>query len=126
MNLAQNQPSQPPARPASEPLDLAEKGGPKDGQPQKLDRRLFVQLTVFTGCGHPELLASELQATGLDCVLYAEANDPRGVGVLALSEDPEGFVKKLRPALNKGAFAPLTLKPEFSMLGRTYSLGYEP
>jgi chlorite dismutase len=121
-----HQPSQPHSAAPSEPLDLSEKGGPKNGQPQKLDRRLFMQLSVFTGCSHPEVLAQDLKATGLDCVLYADVNDPRGVGVLALSEDPEAFVAKLRPALNKGGFAPLTLKPEFSLLGRTYSLGYEP
>jgi chlorite dismutase len=126
MTLAQPQHPQHPQRPASEPLDLSEKGGPKDGQPQKLDRRLFVQLTVFTGCAHPEILGPELQAAGVDCVVYAEAGDPRGVGVLALAEDPETLVRKLRPAMSKGAFAALTVKPEFSMFGRTYALGYEP
>ena len=31
-------------------LDLDEKGRPKNGEPQKMDRRLFVQLLVFNGC----------------------------------------------------------------------------
>jgi chlorite dismutase len=125
MTTAQ-QPQHPHTQPASQPLDLSEKGAPKGGEPYKLDRRLFMQLTVFSGCAHPESLVAELKACGVDCVLYADLNDPRGAGVLAMSEEPADFATKLRDAFAKGAFAPLQVKSEFSMLGRTYSLGYEP
>jgi hypothetical protein len=36
-------------RRGAEPPDLAEKGGMKDGQPQRLDRRLFMQFLAFGG-----------------------------------------------------------------------------
>ncbi len=117
----------PPPHPApAQPLDLREKGGPKDGQPQLLDRRLFMQLQAFGGCADPAPLASALAASGLSAVLYADLNDPRGVGVLTMSEDPEHFIAKVRPLLNSGPFAALAPKPDFAMFGRTYALGYEP
>ena len=48
------------------------------------------------------------------------------MGILSLTRTPEAFVERVRPALNSGPCAPLTLKPEFSMMGRTYAIGYEP
>ena len=33
-----------------EPPDLSEKGGMKDGQPQRSNERLFMQLLAFGGC----------------------------------------------------------------------------
>jgi hypothetical protein len=126
------QPSHPrpaaPSHPSPETpaLELRERGGAKNGVPQFSDRRLFVQLTAFSGCRDARGLLGALDATGVDCVVYEELNDPTGVAVLAMSEDPGLFVAKLRPALVSGPFSGLTVKPEFSMLGRTYSLGYEP
>ncbi len=107
-------------------LDLREKGGPKDGQPQFSDKRLFLQLTVFTGCRDAELLVDTLANGGLDCILYEEVNDPTGVAVLAMTENPELLVTQLRRSLVAGPFKDLTPKNEFAMLGRTYALGYEP
>lgn len=112
--------------PADAPLDLRERGGMKEGQPQLSDKRLFMSLNAWTGCRDSRPLAEALAACGLDCVLYEEVSDPLGVAVLAMTEEPAQFVEKLRPALAGGPFAPLTPKPEFTMLGRTYSLGYEP
>ncbi len=116
--------AQPPAQ--EPPLDLREKGGPKNGQPQFSDRRLFVQLQAFGGCRDARPLAKALAAAGLSAVLYEDANDPRGVGVLAMSEEPEDLLARLRPVFNQAPFAEMTLKPEYAMLGRTYALGYEP
>ena len=107
-------------------LDLSEKGGARGGEPQRLNRRLFMQLQAFTGCLHPEVLVQALASSGIEGVLYEDVNDARGVALLAMAEDPEVFTAKVRPILNKGPFAALTPKPEFSLLGRTYSLGYEP
>ncbi len=115
--------SQPPAQ---EPLDLREKGGPKNGQPQLLDKRLFMQLSAFGGCGHAEELVKALSAAGVEGVLYEDVNDPRGVALLTMSEDPAYFLNVVRPLLNKPPFASLTFKPEFALFGRTYALGYEP
>ncbi len=116
--------SSPPVEAAA--LDLREKGGPKDGQPQFSDKRLFVQLTAFGGCRDAAPLIDGLKGTGLDCVLYEEVNDPTGVAVLAMTENPELLVTKLRRAFASGPFSDLAPKNEFAMLGRTYALGYEP
>lgn len=122
-----------PTRPASThtpaadaPLDLRERGGMKEGQPQLSDRRLFVSLNAWTGCRDSKPLAAALAQTGLDCVVYEELSDPLGVAVLAMTESPAKLLDALRPALASAPFAALSPKPEFSMLGRTYSLGYEP
>jgi chlorite dismutase len=53
-------------------------------------------------------------------------NDPRGVALLTLNEDPNYFFDRVRPVLNDVPFSSLVQKPEYTMVGRTYSLGYEP
>jgi chlorite dismutase len=109
-----------------EPPDLSEKGGPRDGDPQRSDRRLFVQLLAFGGCADTSAVARHLQDAGVEGVVYEDVNDPRGIAVLTFAEDPAVFVERVRPALTSGPCAGLALKPDYSMLGRTYSLGYEP
>jgi chlorite dismutase len=109
-----------------EPPDLSEKGGLKDGEPQRSDERLFMQLLVFGGCADPAAVGAHLQQSGLEGVVYQDVNDPRGVAILTLTRTPESFVERLRPALNGGPCAPLAQKPEYTMLGRTYAIGYEP
>ncbi len=115
-------------RPSHEPEapDLREKGGPKDGQPQFLDRRLFMQFLAFTGCEDTAALIGGLDTAGIDGVLYEDVNDPRGVALLTWTEDPAFFIRTVRPMLKTGPFAALWLREEFIMLGRTYSIGYEP
>ena len=88
-------------------------------------RRLYMQLQVVTGCLDPKPLVSALEASRLEAVLYRDVNDPRGVGVLAMSEDPAFFAAGLRDVLNAEPFAGLTLRPELTMLGRTYASGFE-
>jgi Chlorite dismutase len=109
-----------------DPPDLSEKGGLKDGEPQRSDERLFMQLLAFEGCRNAAAVAGHLQHAGVEGAVYEDVNDPRGVAILALTRTPQAFVDTLRPALNGGPFADLTLKPEYTMLGRTYSIGYEP
>ncbi|HTM23597.1 MAG TPA: chlorite dismutase family protein [Vicinamibacterales bacterium] len=113
-------------RGAIEPPDLSEKGGLKDGQVQKSDERLFMQLLAFGGCRDAGEVARHLKHAGVEAVVYEDANDPSGIAVLAVTRKPETFLETVRPALNTGPCAALTLKPEFTMLGRTYALGYEP
>jgi hypothetical protein len=105
--------------------ELNERGAMKDGQRQVSDRRLFMLLQVFTGCPNPEPLIQELSESRLEGVLYRNVADPRGVAILAMSEDPAFFVNELRELLNSGPFADLHLLPEYTMLGRTYSTGFE-
>ena len=109
-----------------EPPDISEKGGMKGGQPQRADTRLFMQFLAFGGCPDPRPLADAIQRAGDDGVLYEDMNDPRGVALLTFSEDPNVFLDRVRPLLNQPPFAALVQKPEYTMVGRTYSLGYEP
>ncbi len=106
-------------------LDLAEKGKAEDGSQTRLDRRLFVQLLAFTDCLDTAPLVAALSASGIEGVLYASAHDPRGVAVLTFSEDPDFFVTAVRRLLTAPPFAGLTPVPHLTMLGRTYSIGYE-
>ncbi|MBI4423274.1 MAG: chlorite dismutase family protein [Elusimicrobia bacterium] len=112
--------------PQKEILDLAEKGGARQGVRQSLDRRLFMQLLAFTGCRDSAPLVEALKASGLAAVLYADVNDPRGGAVLAMDEDPGLFAGRWRELLARAPFDALAFRAESTMLGRTYSLGYEP
>src|SRR5947209_20443191 len=69
--------------------DLREKATNPKGEAQVSEKRLYLQLQVYTGCDRAESLVEELKASGLESVLYLDVNDPKGVGVLAMSEDPE-------------------------------------
>jgi hypothetical protein len=109
-----------------EPPDLSEKGGVKDGVQQRSDERLFMQLLVFGDCEDAPAVARQLEAAGVEGVVYEDLNDPHGIAVLSMERNPEAFVERLRPQLKSGVCGGLRLKPEFTMLGRTYSLGYEP
>jgi chlorite dismutase len=114
------------ARRGPEPPDLSEKGGVRNGVPQRSDRRLFMQFMAFGGCESTKAVVSAIEAAAVSGVLYEDVNDPRGIGVLTLSEDPSFFLDRVRPMLNGPAFRPLVQKPEHTMLGRTYAIGYEP
>jgi Chlorite dismutase len=114
------------ARRGPAPPDLSEKGGAKDGSPQRSDRRLFMQFMAFGGCPDATPLADALARAKVPGVLYEDVNDPRGVGLLTLSEDPDFFLDRVRPLLNGPGFSLLVQKREYTMLGRTYAIGYEP
>jgi len=58
--------------------------------------------------------------------LYQEIDVPRSGGLLTFDEDPAFFVDRIRRLDNTGLYSVLIRKPEYTMLGRTYSLGYEP
>lgn len=98
----------------------------KDGQPQRSNERLFMQFLAFGGCTDATPLADTLARAKIAGVLYEDVNDPRGVGLLTFSDDPDFFIDRVRPLFNETAFASLAQKPEYTMLGRTYAIGYEP
>ena len=102
-------------------VDVRERGANQ----QLSDRRLYMQLQVFTGCTDSKPLVGALEASGMEAVLYEDVNDPRGVGVLTMTEDPTFFVTGVRDLLNRGPFAGLPLRPELTMMGRTYASGFE-
>lgn len=116
----------PRGRARIEPPDLSEKGGLKNGQPQRSDDRLFMQLLAFGNCRDAQGVARHLSQAGTPVVVYEDVNDPTGIAVLAVAENPGAFVERMRPLLISGPCTTLTPKPAFTMLGRTYSLGYEP
>jgi hypothetical protein len=109
-----------------EPPDISEKGGIKNGEPQRSDTRLFMQFLAFGGCDGTRPLIDALTAAGVAGVLYEDVNDPRGVALLTFDQDPNFFLDRVRPLLNEPGFRSLVQKPEYTMLGRTYSIGYEP
>jgi chlorite dismutase len=113
------------------PLDLRERGAERDGQPQALDRRLFMQLLAFE-CA-PDLAPQEASAflieavarAPIGAVVYEDVNHPGGFAVLGFSERPLDFVERLRPELGTPRLRGLRLREPLSMLGRTYSTGFE-
>lgn len=109
----------------AEQLDIRERGR-ANGEVIYSDRRLFMQFFGFGEVNRVEFLVEALEEAGLDAVLYEDLNDPQGVGLLTFSEDPNFFVDTLRPFLNRPPFVALLPKPEFTLFGRTYALGYEP
>lgn len=107
-------------------IDVAEKIRDADGNPTRLDRRLFMQLLCFGSCADVAILTEALEHASLDAVLYLDMNDPEGIGLLTWSEDPLFFVSRLRLFVNQLPFKSLRFKPEYTMMGRTYALGNEP
>ena len=89
------------------------------------ERRLYVQLQVFTLCADVKPLVRALEATGHEGVLYRDVADPRGVAVLGMHEDPAYFVSAFRDLLNSEPFVALQHRPDLAMFGRTYASGFE-
>lgn len=116
------------AQPSShhgEAIDVRERGA----EGQALDERLFMQLLVVR-CRGPvdltvEYLKSRLKEEGVASVLYADVNDPWSIGLLTWSSDPSDFVSRLRPVLVHPKGPLLDMRNDMTMLGRTYSTGYE-
>jgi chlorite dismutase len=122
MNETSKRPESPPE---VQPLDLSEKGR-RGGEVISLDRRLFMKFTAFGRCFDPHAAIAALQEENVEGALYVDVNDPQGIGVMVASEDPEYFVTTLRSLFSHRPFADFLHKAEFDMLGRSYSIGYEP
>ena len=114
--------AKPETKPAETKIDVQERGAGG----QVLDRRLYMQLQVYGGCADPEPLAAALEKAGVEAALYRDINDPRGVGVLGMHEDPAFFVTRFREILAAEPFDALTHRPALTMLGRSYASGFEP
>ena len=109
-------------------VDLNERGADKSGAPISMNRRLFMQLLAFE-CDDTTTLLPELgkalREAGIPSVVYEDVNHPRGFAVLTFSEEPLDFANKVRPLLGGSRLGGLRPRPELSMLGRTYSTGFE-
>jgi len=114
-----------PDAPEADVADVAEHGRSAEGEVTSLDRRLFMQLHAFGGARDTGALVAALEAAEIAGALYEDVNDPTGVALLTLSENPETFVSEHRSFLQSSPFAGLTPRPEVTMLGRTYAIGYE-
>ena len=114
------------SEPDTDSPDLLEHGAPVRGEPQALDTRLFVQLQVFTGCLDVPSVVDAVRQSELTAAVYVNLNDPRGVGVVAMDEDPAMFAESFRALLTAPPFCNLSPVPDFTMIGRTYGQGREP
>jgi chlorite dismutase len=103
-------------------VDVREKGASQ----QVSERRLFVQLQVWTGCADAKPLVAAVERGRIEGVLYHDVNDPAGVALLALHENPAFFPTDLRALLSGEPFAGLRHRADLTMLGRTYASGFEP
>lgn len=114
-------------------VDVWERTKGYGGKPvEAMNRRLFMQLLAYesepgsTVEESLEALKEQLVAREASAVLYEDVNHPRSIGVLSYSENPEDFVKRVRPALDHPGVSKLRPRSDMTMVGRTYSTGYEP
>ena len=132
MTSAQPEGEKPPQQPGLPTIDVNEYGGKKEGERQKMNRRLFMQLVVFdvpqgmSADGVGKDTAALLRARKIPSIVYADAMSPRGLGLLTWAEDPAHFVTKVRPLFGEAPLDKTTLRNDYAMIGRTYSTGHEP
>ena len=107
-------------------IDIQEHGMDRDGTKRSSDRRLFMQLQVFGECMDRLAVAEGLKHRSVDAVLYQNVNNPRGIGVLTMQEDPRFFATTAVEIFQAAPFRSLALKEEFTMFGRSYTTGFEP
>ncbi|MGA1531095.1 MAG: hypothetical protein ACO398_10185, partial [Kiritimatiellia bacterium] len=104
--------------------DLTEKGRDVRGEVIRTDRRLFMQLLAFGECADTAEVIAAARELKAPLAIYADANDPHGIAIMGASEYPDFFVTEWRELFHRPAFAKLTPKPEYTMMGRSYSIGY--
>lgn len=110
-------------------IDVSERAGEHTGNPRALHSRLFMQLLVYRvdEGQHPDAVLERtgraFETANVPGVLYRDASDPRSVGVLTWSEQPEHFVSVVRAQLLE--LKGVRLRDDFTMFGRTYATGYE-
>jgi len=113
-----------------EKFPLGEAGRDAEGAPQLANYRLFIQLQAFGDCSDISPVRAAMQDRvkedpEFEAVLYEDLNDPRGFAITVAHRDENYFVNQLREFLQRKVFQNCTPKPEFTMFGRTYSIGYE-
>src|SRR5690554_1000357 len=112
-------------------VEIRERGRSKDDEIVYADRRIFMQLLVYRAGEDVALdwafneIEAGLEETGLGGVIYRDLNDPRGLGILTYSLDPLDFIRDLGIIFSKAPANRLEPRPEFTMIGRSYSTGYE-
>jgi len=114
-----------PVDPATGLPDLSEKGRDVRGQVIRSDRRLYMQVLAFGECHDLAPVIEAVRGVKAPVAVYRDLNDPLGIGLATASETPDFFLGPWRDALGGSAFADLMPKPEYTMFGRSYSIGYE-
>jgi chlorite dismutase len=111
---------------SSEPdgnINLSEKGM-SEGKPVSLNRRLFMQFMAFRDANRQEL-EKQFEKVSAQAVIYQDMSDPNGLGVMVYCEDPSYVVEQIHPILESCGKSNDVYREEFTMIGRTYSIGYE-
>ncbi len=103
----------------------AEKGRSETGEVIFADTRLYMQLHVFEAAPSVESLIPALEEVNFPGVLYADFLDPQSVGILTYAKDPTWFVEGFRRILRTAPFSKMLSRPDMTLSGRTYSIGYE-
>ncbi len=121
-----------PGQPELPTIDVREHGASRGEREQTMDRRLFMQLLVGRAPAgvdpqrfHDAFESALEDEKRLSAVVYADVSDPRGFGLLTWSEDPTYFVEHVRPIFRRQHLQELEMRPDMTMFGRTYSVGYE-
>lgn len=103
-------------------IDLAERGRDAEGNLIKFDQRLFMQFTAYRRA-NVSAVANRFAEGNIQAVIYQDINDPHGCGVLAYCQDPGYLIDTIQTVTSTPEAG--ELQDEFTMLGRTYSIGYE-
>lgn len=111
---------------STEQVDIREIARTASGETVASDRRLYMQLFAYGGCADVAPLVDALASADIQGALYEDLNDPYGVALVSYSEEPDYFVGEFRRFLKHRPFSELTPKPEYTLFGRTYAVGYEP
>ena len=94
---------------------------------QASDTRLYFQFLAYSGCRDTAAAVEHVQKNARTAsVVYESLADPQGLGLLTFCTDPADLLNHTRPLVNGGPWAGFSPRPAFTMLGRTYTLGYEP
>ena len=108
-------------------VDVMERAGHHTGNPQQMDRRLFMQLSVYH-CGQGiqpsavvEAVTEGMRVQGCPVVIYADVNDPHGrleeLAQTLLADDLESTVGDL---ITSGKAKCKVLSTTSSWFGVTY------
>ncbi|WP_394823620.1 chlorite dismutase family protein [Pendulispora albinea] len=128
----ESKPSEDAKQPGLPRIDVNEYGGKKEGVRQSMNRRLFMQLLVFdvpvAAQAHRTIaeLGKLLRSRKIPGVVYADTMSPRGIGLLSWGEDPERFIREVRPLFAESPLENVLLRSDMAMIGRSYSTGHEP
>ncbi len=117
--------AQPVETPELPTINVAERGRGADGKPISLDRRLFMQFMALGNCPNVSAVTDMLTAENPQATLYQDLHDPTGLGLLLFSENADYLLDTINSLFSQPALADCHVKPEYTMLGRTYSIGYE-